>query len=147
MKFIRYFIYLIASCSLLLSCKTTEPLTPQEEDKITFGSYGGFAGAYQEFVLLQDGSLFKKSKLKGNFEQMESMKKDNTTQMFEILKRLAKEEPEFSITGNMTYFIKYHQKGEQTVEWSWSGAEKPSNTLKILYRNLTSQSKKKEIVM
>ena len=130
------------------SCKTTQKLTPAELTKIQYGSYGGFAGAYTEYVLLKDGSVYSKFKINDDFSMNQSLSKENTDQIFKILDRLATEEAPIEDPGNMTYFIKYSSKDKPTIEWTWGGTNtKPTTTLKILYRNLTTLSKKTEVVM
>ena len=129
------------------SCKTTEKLTPTELTKIQYGSYGGFAGAFSEYVLLTDGSVYSKFKINEEYSMNHTLSKENTDQLFNILNRLAAEEDPINDPGNMTYFIKYSSKDNPIIEWTWGGTTlKPSTTLKILYRNLTTLSEKTEVV-
>jgi hypothetical protein len=134
--------------TIALSCKSTQPLGPEQPDKISYGSYGGFAGAYQEFVLLKDGSVYEKAKFKEEYSLMESISTEATGQFFNLMSGFSSTMPEIHQPGNMTYFIRFGAKGMDSKEWVWGGPNaQPPQSIKILHRNLMSLSKKKAVVM
>lgn len=130
------------------SCTSSKAVTTEESDKIYFGSFGGFAGAYQEYMLLRDGSLYAKKRFANELSKNNPLSSQITDQYFALLSKFAKEEPTIQDPGNMTYFLRLEISGKDTTEWIWGGHNiQPSQTIKILHRNLTSMAKEKPVVM
>lgn len=133
---------------IFLSCKSTKTLGPDQSDKITYGSYGGFAGAYEEYALLKDGSVYEKMKFKEEYSLIQSISAESTAQFFKLMSEFSTSLPQIHQPANMTYFIRFQSSGRDTTEWVWSGSNaQPPQSIKILHRNLMSLSQKKAVVM
>lgn len=81
----------------LFSCKT-ETYTTSNLPKVqlSFGNGGGFVGAYTEYILLENGQLFKRDQLNGPLEALPKIKKGQARKMFKQLE----EEKFLSINRN-----------------------------------------------
>jgi hypothetical protein len=90
----------------LFSCKTETYTTSNlPEVQLRFGNGGGFVGAYTEYILLENGQLFKRSELDGPLEELPKVKKGKAKKLFKQL-----EEEDFlsmdrNAPGNMYRFM------------------------------------------
>ncbi len=127
-----------------ISCKSTESLSMEKDQKITIGSFGGFAGAFKEYTIHSDGLLSLRSRNNGNVKPLSKLEQTTVTQFFSILTELNEDATAIYNPGNMTYFIKLYKGDNEVVEWVWGGGEEPMNQIQSIYRTLTKLCKSQE---
>lgn len=111
---------LILSCSILFfSCKSQQYLWGQlPEPRLVFGSGGGFSGAVDTYILLENGQLFHENSLSGAVEPLPSITKREALSLFEAYEALGLAGADVNHPGNMYYFMGSIHKGEKhTLTW------------------------------
>ena len=132
----------------LISCKSKALLSPDHTTRIVIGEFGGFAGSYNEIVILPNGQTFKRSKFDGAYTEQAKIDKKMIDQSIKLLERVSKIDTQIQDSGNMSYFIKYEKDGEMIIDALWGGMnQKPSPILKQLHRNLKSLIKEQVHIM
>ena len=130
------------------ACKSTIPPDPNHLDKISFGSYGGFAGSYTEYVVLPNGKSYVKKSLRGEYSELGSLKKRDINQFNEILQNLKSEKYSISDPGNMTYFVRVHEHGKEPYELLWGGSNQTCDQrVVILHKSMSLLCKDNHPVM
>ncbi len=128
----------LAVAFFFLSCKSTEKsFTPDtfEGDRLTFGTFGGFAGIENKYVLLSNGQIFKYSK-RDNGKEVDRVEKKMVEQIFNNVDQLKLRDKMINDPGNMTYFLQLKGKDEST-KWKWGGGtDQPDPSLLLFYKNL-----------
>jgi len=117
------------------------PPDKYQSAQISFGSGGGFSGEFHEYTLLDDGRLFKKSRDGMSFEELKSVDKKLTKQIFDNITTFGIDKYQYNQPQNLYYFLAYSAHGE-TNKIVWSG--QPENKLAIvnsIYKLLVTQSK------
>lgn len=127
--FMCLFLGLFCSCNNKLYTLTDLP-----ENQLVFGDGGGFTGAYQEFLLLENGQVFKSSKRGGTYEEQESIDKKAAKALFKQAASLNLAEKTINDPGNMTYFIHY-KDADKTSKVIWGGNQKVVNEEVRLFFN------------
>ncbi len=139
---------ILISLLLMVACKPTALLTPDNSNKICYGSYGGFAGLYTEYVLLPDGELYRKDGINAEYQKLSPIDREVSAQMFSILEDMRREYQPLDEPGNMSYFVRYESEDSDTLAWTWGGSNsRPDSRLRILHQNLNRLSKPKNPVM
>jgi hypothetical protein len=117
----------------LYSCNTSKNIVYNQTDtQIFFGNYGGFTNLKLEYVLNDDGNIFKIANDSTWF-----IKKIDRKQLKNIQNSI--DENEFqkipvNSPGNMTYFVRVKtKKDENRVIWTDVTPNKP---VKIIYNKL-----------
>jgi hypothetical protein len=136
----------ILPLSLLLfsfsNCKVSpEKVNTYSKGMIRFGSGGGFAGAYNEFVLLNNGQLFEIPKKDGKPVEIKKVSTQLTTQIFKSFSLFGLDTMKYNKPDNLYYFLKY-KKGKQANDIVWGGI--PSTNLQSaasIYKILILQTK------
>lgn len=132
------FLSLILSSLIASSCKTTEPMLVDHSERIVLGSFGGFAGSFEEHTITPDGSTYSQLRHQGEILSGQKIDQSIVDQAMSVLKQLQKEDYKISDSGNMTYFLRLYKDGEQTIEWVWGGRnDVPDQRLKIMYKTLS----------
>lgn len=128
-----------------IGCKSTQ-LPPDKYDKssITFGSGGGFSGAYHEYILLDDGRLYA-TKLDGSSpEFIKNVENKITGQLFDNIKTFGLDKFNYNEPQNLYYFLKYKsQRDSSNIVWSGM----PDGKIAIaysMYRILIEQTQSKK---
>lgn len=105
-------IYLIGLLSILLvgGCKTNESATSttKNEDflkKIAVGKGGGFTGAYTEFILREDGKVFKRDFKYDREVYLKDLNEIDLNYFFDKKRELGLEGIELNKPGNMSSYI------------------------------------------
>ncbi|MFK7810509.1 MAG: hypothetical protein AB8F74_22070 [Saprospiraceae bacterium] len=137
-------LFTILSLSTLLlvltSCKSTKYATPSEspDAQITFGSGGGISGLVNDYTLLENGQLFKRSSTDKIFVALKKAKKDAVSQAFKNYNFLGLNTMEVNEPGNMYYFIEHKSKEGETKRLTWGNGESPHEEKLKLYYSLLS---------
>jgi len=118
---------------LFFACSTSKNMVyKQTSSQIFFGNYGGFTNVKLEYVLNDDGNIFKIEKDSTFF-----IKKINREQLKDIQNSIDEDEfrkTQVNTPGNITYFVRLKTKEfENRVIWSDNGLNKP---VEILYNKL-----------
>lgn len=118
---------------LFLACSTSKNMVyKQTSSQIFFGNYGGFTNVKLEYVLNDDGNIFKIEKDSTFF-----IKKINREQLKDIQNSVDEDEfrkTQVNTPGNITHFVRLKTKEfENRVIWSDNGSNKP---VEILYNKL-----------
>ncbi len=120
----QYFILLALLPFSLFSCKTEKySASNLPEIRLSFGNGGGFAGAYTEYILLENGQIFKQEGIRGSMEEFGKIKKSKAKKIFQQL-----EEAEFptlkrDAPGNMYRFMSC-QTSTSSNKVTWGSHEK-----------------------
>lgn len=126
----------------LFACKSTK-LGPEQYKKtqLIFGSGGGFAGAYNEYILLDDGRLFQRNEDRKTVTELRKVKSSVTDQVFNNIKTFGLDTYKYNQPQNLYYFLKYKTpKDSNNIVWSG----KPENELQVansIYKLLIAQTK------
>jgi hypothetical protein len=117
----------------IFSCNTSKTIVyKQTNSQIFFGNSGGFTNAKLEYVLNDDGNIFKIAK-----DSILFIKQIDRKQLKDIQNSI--DENEFGKTqinspGNMTYFVRVKTKEfDNRVVWTDVTTNKP---VEILYKRL-----------
>lgn len=137
MKYAILTLILIGVVFFLYNCKgTTYTIENLPAKRVIFGQGGGFTGAYVDFILLENGQIFKQNSLTKQMEELGSIKKKTAQQLFEKVKSVTMtpiKEP-----GNMTYSLRYQTaEAEQAVTWG-NPSYQVDSTIQEVYDALTT---------
>jgi len=108
---------------LLLFAACVQPkftLDELPDDQLRFGSGGGFAGAYKEFLLLDNGQvfLFEFGPAKKDTFELQSLSRRETKAIFKQLDTLRLQKYDFDFPGNMSYYVRVSDElTEHSVQW------------------------------
>lgn len=139
---------LLMFCFGIFQCKSKKYLQPSEFDGkfISFGNYGGFAGTYKEYRILENGQLFWRSATDASYEELESLEKKVVMQCLDSYNSLGLPSVKQNEPGNLTYFL---ESGDQRTsnKIRWSNPQNPSDqNIPIYYRNMMKLVKDKHPV-
>ena len=139
-KLIIAALIIIAAVVIFLSCKTTK-YTPTDfpDEQITFGTGGGFSGIVNDYTLLSNGQLFKRSSVDNRFVEVQSASRDAATQAFKNYDFLGIGDMSIDKPGNLYYFIQYKGKDSQEHKLVWGDDQTTiDDKLKTFYENLSA---------
>jgi hypothetical protein len=131
-----YFLIILSLAFGVSSCKTTESMPESSDNKITIGSFGGFAGAFKEYTISSDGLISLRARNNGDVRPLSKMEQNTVKQFFSILADLNNDSTTIYNPGNMTYFIRLHRENKENIEWVWGGGDQPVNQIQSIYRTL-----------
>jgi hypothetical protein len=119
--FVVLFVFLITV--FYSSCKTapySSDNLPENlpEKQLYFGSGGGFTGMITEYLLMDNGQLFKRPS-EDIFEEMKKVKKKTAEALYLQYKEAGFDDLIFNQPGNIYYFIRMVD-GENENYFSWS---------------------------
>ncbi len=133
----RAFAFLFVLAAVFSACKGTQ-YTPANlpDQQLAFGDGGGFAGAYTEYVLLENGQLFVQKGLGGERMEIPATKKSTAKAMFKQATLLLTDSTAFNYPGNVYYFLQRKDTGlDVRVTWGAPGYE-VNGEVKALYEQL-----------
>lgn len=124
-------------CTLLFSCKSREfPADTTEQSMIRFGSGGGFTGFYTNYMLMEDGRLFKQADPDKVVVWMQKVSASTRKSCFARVDSLGLKTLDFQQPGNMTYFIDVVEQGtHHEVSWG-DGKSRAHPEILRLYEDL-----------
>lgn len=129
--------FLFVLAAVFSACKGTQ-YTPANlpEQQLAFGDGGGFAGAYTEYLLLENGQLFVQKGLSGERMEISATKKSTAKAMFKQATNLLTDSMAFNYPGNVYYFLQRKDTGlDVRVTWGAPGYE-VNGDVKALYEKL-----------
>ncbi|MDZ4679694.1 MAG: hypothetical protein SGI94_04585 [Saprospiraceae bacterium] len=129
--------FLFVLAVVFSACKGTQ-YTPANlpEQQLAFGDGGGFAGAYTEYLLLENGQLFVQKGLGGERVEIPSTKKRTAKAMFKQASVLLTDSTAFNYPGNMYYFLHRKDTGvDIRLTWGAPGYE-VNGEVKALYEQM-----------
>ncbi|MFK7934280.1 MAG: hypothetical protein AB8G22_12280 [Saprospiraceae bacterium] len=138
MKYAIFTLIIIGLILLLYSCnrKVTFEIDNLPAERIIFGQGGGFTGAYVDFILLENGQVFKQNSLTKAIEELSTIKKKRAKELFGKVK-IATATP-VKEPGNMTYSLRYQTaEMEQSVTWG-SASYEVADSIKTVYDELVT---------
>ncbi len=142
MKKLLYLLF-IPLLTLVQSC-TTKKYTATElpEERLVFGSGGGFSGKITEYTLLKNGQVFTKGGANTALQELEPLTKKEAKGFFKELPGLALTDLKLDKPGNMYYFLKVGEAERIT----WGHPEHPvADNIDKFYRSLIRTVKNKKL--
>lgn len=133
--------FFLVAATVFSACKGTQ-YTPASlpEQQLAFGDGGGFAGAYTEYLLLENGQLFVQKGLSGERMEIPATKKSTAKAMFKKATILLTDSTAFNYPGNVYYFLQRKDTGvDVRVTWGAPGYE-VNGDVKALYEKLVKLS-------
>ncbi len=128
----------------LLSACHPKHYTPGEfpGEQLRFGSGGGFTGAVTEYILLENGQLFRMDSRRKDTTEIAKLTKKEAKHLLEEAEELHLEKTTIEEPGNIYYFIGMKKKEEMhKVTWG-----KPDYTIdakiEAFYKKLIETTKK-----
>lgn len=129
-KISSFGIILSMAVCCFLSCKTTTYTSDNlPEKQLFFGSGGGFTGMVNEYLMLENGQMFKVPS-PGIYEDMDKVKRKKAEAIYQDYKTLGFEDLIFNQPGNVYYFIRMVD-GETENYISWSD-QRPLPEVKMM---------------
>ncbi|MBX7203943.1 MAG: hypothetical protein K1X81_00815 [Bacteroidia bacterium] len=125
----------------LLSCKTPQHYSIDKlpSHQLYFGSGGGFAAAWNEYLLLDNGQLFYFNSLTKEKKELKSIEKKEAKNIYKKLAQLNLNSYQLNKTGNMTYYIReVNNNTSHEVKWAIEQSDVPSE-IKSFYQLLQSK--------
>lgn len=118
---------------LFLSCRTHRETTYQPTTvQVFFGNYGGFTNQHTEYVLNNDGNIFKIEKDSANY--IKTIKKRNVKEITKMITNNSFDKIECNTPGNLSFFIKViSPEYSNAVTWSETA---PNESIKEIYKTL-----------
>lgn len=102
--------------------------------QLHFGSGGGFAGAYTEYLILENGQCFKKESLNDSYKSIGKAKKSATKALFSQWETAKLGAMDFKHPGNLYYFVAMEVEGQiHRLSWGASG-HSAADQLKAFYK-------------
>jgi len=143
MKKITQILYLLTFTTLFSFCKTQQ-YTPMDFPKgqIIFGSGGGFAGTMSEFVILENGEMFSKNGIEGEYLNLKKLERNVVKQMFNNVETFNIKDVKLDQPGNMYYYIQIKDKNSDN-RIVWGGGDPVPKEIKTMYNILNHYAKMK----
>ena len=136
---------IVALVFVQIACKTTR-YSPADfpDGQIIFGSGGGFSGLLIEYILLENGQLFKKTSADKKIMEGKAISSQQTKQVFNNYSFLKIGNAKHNHPGNLYYFIRYKRK-DKGHEVVWGDNTYPMDPqIKVYYQILTKLVQGKE---
>ena len=131
-------IFVMAIMLLYGGCKAPSPVQQYEKydgAKLIIGSGGGFTGEYIDYIILENGYVFKKSTLDNKLAYLGKLKKNDVLQLFKNYSYLGLNKKNLNMPGNMNKYIKYIKDGEKHIlQWSYEKSKMVAPEIKLFYK-------------
>lgn len=108
--------------------------------QIIIGSGGGYAGTMNEFVLLENGEMFSKTSLEGDYLNFKKLERNAAKQLFNNIEQFNIKDVKLDNPGNMYYYVQIKDKNSDH-RIVWGGGEPVPKQVKTLYNILNHYSK------
>jgi len=104
-----------------ISCKTQEntPATSTTLQKIAVGKGGGFTGAYTEFLLQEDGKVFKKDFKYDREVFIKTLSKNDLTYFWNKIEGLGLNGIDINKPGNISSYIEIKEENISLNKITW----------------------------
>ena len=131
MKWIVVFLPFLMAASCQTPSFTLQDYTGK---RLILGNGGGFTGHYTEYILFENGQLFKKTTLDGTIMELSRMNRELTGQIFSNFDILGLSEIKLHDPGNMNYYISVITNGaEQKLLWNTDSDEEKIRSARLFY--------------
>ena len=139
MKIVLLFSALFAAALLGSQCHHPKYTATQLPDEVLrFGNGGGFTGAVTEYILLENGQLFKNASKAPEPMELACVGRKKGHKLFEAAESLGLLDVDFSYPGNMYYFVEFQDDGKQR-RVTWGDREHPVDPkIKDFYDQLSA---------
>jgi hypothetical protein len=142
----RAFLYCFLLLAMNSHCKTEKhqagTLPPVQ---LRFGGGGGFAGAFEEYTLLESGQLFFRARPEDQPREVARINRRQAKGFFSQAKALDWEKQAADKPGNIYFFVAFHDKRAE-YKATWGDPERPAPPdIAALYRQLHAVSTDRHI--
>lgn len=141
----RYTLLLGLSCLLGFTACKTKKYTPTtlSETRIHFGNGGGFVGAQNAYVLLENGQLYQHDIRQDSMQALETVRRKTCKTFFKTMKNMEETQMGANQPGNRYFYVEYVTPEKQIkTTWGANGFQVDS-LLKATYFQLMEQVEKK----
>jgi hypothetical protein len=108
-----------SALSLLAACsKTTYTVSALPETYIEWGSFGGFTGEKQSYLLMPNGQIFERTSSNPEGQELSAVERKQAKQVFKAFDKSDFRTSNLGKSGNLTHFILFYEK-EQVYSASW----------------------------
>lgn len=117
-------------------------LSEYKGERLEYGSQGGITGGGTTITILPNGQVFSTTTIPQgeNYHGVGDIKEAQS--LINEAKTLVAKYPDLNGTGNMTYFLVYHD-GTTAKRISWSADVFPADDLKALGQKITTYTQTK----
>jgi hypothetical protein len=106
------------------------------ERQLRFGGGGGFAGAYEEYVLLENGQLFYRNAVEKPLTELPAIRRSVTRELWQQAEALPFAAMEFEHPGNLYHFLEWRD-GAAARRLTWGDPAWPVDPkVRTLYEEL-----------
>jgi len=106
------------------------------ERQLRFGAGGGFAGAYEEYVLLENGQLFYRNAVEKPLTELPAIRPSLAHALWEQAEALPFASNEFERPGNLYHFLEWRD-GAGARRLTWGDPARPVDSkVRKLYEEL-----------
>jgi hypothetical protein len=129
---------IIMLISLSISCKPTQyGLEDYSGKKLILANGGGFTGQVIEYILLEDGRVFKSNSLNQSTKFHKKLDKNLTQQVFDNLSVMKLSDLSLNDPGNMYFLIKIITPDqEHVIKWNAESAGEEVKRAKLFYQTV-----------
>ena len=135
---------LLVAYALLLGCATYKAIN--SDSKIVFGNYGGFTGAYSEFIIFGNGDTIFKNSTKDQGTIIRQLNEEQVLDVFQNISAMELYKLNLHDPGNLSYFLKFEYKNT-SYHLLWGGVEEIPENLKKYYNSLATLTKDRNPIM
>ena len=131
--------FLTATLLLLVLPGCQSAKSPPEalpERQLRFGGGGGFAGAYEEYVLLENGQRFYRNAVEKPLTELPAIRRSLARRLWEQAEALPFATMEFNHPGNLYHFLEWRD-GAGARRLTWGDPDRPADPrVQLLYDEL-----------
>lgn len=131
--------------AFLLGCNNKH-YTPDQlpGEHLSFGDGGGFTGAVTEYILLENGQLYRFNSMEKDTVEIGKLKKKETKSLLMEVKALNLDKINIQEPGNMYYFISM-KNGDKIYKITWGSATYTIDPkIEAFYKKLMNTVKKSD---
>lgn len=140
-------LYSLIISIVLFACTSSEGTISNDKylREIIVGEGGGFTGEYMEFVLKENGNVYKKDFQFDRYVLFKKIDQAKTDAYFKKLESFNIEGIEFNQQGNMNYYIELKSNNVSINKVAWCARWKvPNEQLISFHRELIKELSKME---
>jgi len=136
--FIFFALYLGIGCT-----STSTSLKDYQGKRITLANGGGFTGQVIEYVILEDGQVYRKNSMDQSVKAYTKLNKDIVKQIFDNYNVLELNKVELNDPGNMYFYISFADKDEiHKITWNTESTDELAQKAKLFYQTVLNRIKK-----
>lgn len=106
--------------------------------KIHFGSFGGFTGETDEYILYGNGTLCKVKAVSKDTVIIKQIENKDLKIIFELADSKKLRNFSLELVGNMNYFVKFYKNKVPVNTCQWTDGSKVPEDMKHLYNLLNN---------